>query len=175
MECLTNIALDFNAGNGSNETDTIESVVPADIVTNMMQNEKSTVEEFNCELFFKFVSFAISNNNIGKMLHYMRESMNTTFEKHKVQGSITSLQKVQSLKGRWFKVNIDNVEPINKGNYVEQNCIFLKDGKFYRVLSVFKKTYHKWRYERKGKTNEKKKVHLQVLENTMADIMLMMM
>ena len=125
---------------------------------------KSVLLMSSIMIFFKFVSFVIRNNNIGKMFRYMSESMNTVFEKHKVQGSISSLQKVQLLKGRWFKVNIDNVEPINTGNYVEQNCIFLNDGKFYCVLSVFKKTFNKWRHERKGKTNEKMKVHLQVLE-----------
>ena len=34
----------------------------------------------------------------------------------------------------------------------------------YRVISIFKKTYNKWRYQRRGKTSEKMKVHLQVLE-----------
>ena len=31
---------------------------------------------------------------------------------HKVQGSISSIQKVQSLVGRWFKVSIENVEQL---------------------------------------------------------------
>ena len=97
------------------------------------------------------------------MLHYMSESMRTTFEIQKVHGSITSLQKIQSLQGRWFKVRIDDVEKIITGNSVEQNCIYVKDGKFYRVLSIFKKSYNKWRHERQGDKNEKLKVHLQVL------------
>ena len=47
----------------------------------------------------------ISENNIGKKLQCMRESKSTIFEKDRVQGSISSIQKVQSLKGRWFKVS----------------------------------------------------------------------
>ena len=88
--------------------------------------------------FFRFVSQDIRNKNIGKMLHYMSESMRTSFETQKVHRSITSLQKVQSLQGRWFKVRVDDVEKIVTGNSVERNCIYVKDGKFYRVLSVFK-------------------------------------
>ena len=102
-------------------------------------------------------------NNIGNMLHYMSESMNTRFEKQKVQGSISSLQKVQSLQGRWFSVRKENVEKIVNGESVERNFMFVKNGKYYRVLSVFKKTYNKWRHEQRGEKNEKMKVHLQLL------------
>ena len=90
------------------------------------------------------------------MLDYMSESMTTNFEKHKVQGSISSLQKVQSLSGRWFSVRTENVE---------RNYIFLKNGKHCRVLSVFKKSYNKYRHERRGDKNDEMKVHLQLLEN----------
>ena len=64
------------------------------------------------KIFFRFVSQDIRNKNIGKMLHYMSESMRTSFETQKVHGSITSLQKVQSLQGRWFKVRVDDVEKL---------------------------------------------------------------
>ena len=33
------------------------------------------------------------------------------------------------------------------------------------MLSIFKKTYNKWRHERQGKTTDKMKLHLQVLED----------
>ena len=49
------------------------------------------------------------------------------------------------------------------GNSVERNCIFLKNGKRYRVLSVFKKAYNKWRHERRGIKNDQMKVHLRLL------------
>ena len=51
------------------------------------------------------------------------------------------------------------------GNSIERNCIYQKDGKFYRVLSIFKKSYNKWRHERKANTTDKMKVHLQVVED----------
>ena len=164
IQRLTEIALDFNSGMGDDQLANVEPIVPMNIITQVPQNSNSTVQEFNAGNFFKFISHEISKKNIGKMLYDMSKSMCSTFEKNKVHGSISSLQKVQSLKGRWFKVNTENVEQIIAGNLVERNCLYLKDGMYYRVISIFKKTYNKWRYERIGKTNEKMKVHLQALE-----------
>ena len=161
---LTDIALDFNAGNGNSESADAQLIVPSNIITNLIQKECSIVEELDCEIFFKFISQDISSNNIGHMLHYMSQSMCSSFEKNTTQGSISSLQKVQSLKGRWFKVNANNVEQISNGDSVERNSIYFHKGKYYRVLSIFQKTYNKWRHERMGKKNDKMKVHLQVLE-----------
>ena len=72
---------------------------------------------------------------------------------------------MQSLKGRWFKVSIENVEQLRTVNTVEQNCLYKKGGKYYRVLSIFKKSYNEWRHELIGKKNEKMKVHLQVIKD----------
>ena len=60
----------------------------------------------------------ISKNNLGKMMYDMSESISATFKKHKIQGSISSLQKVQLLKGHWFKVSIENVEQLRMVNPV---------------------------------------------------------
>ena len=164
LQRLSNLALDFNSGNETNNSDSCEQIDASTIVTNVMQKDNSSVEEFHCENFFRFVSQDIRNNNVGKMLHYMSESISTSFETQKINGSISSLRKVQSLKGRWFKVRLEDVEQIITGNSVERNCIYSKDGKLYCVLRVFKKSYNKWRYERQGDRNEKLKVHLQELE-----------
>ena len=45
---------------------------------------------------------------------------------------------MQSLIGRCFKVSIENVEQLRTVNTVERNCLYEKDGKYYRVLSIFK-------------------------------------
>ena len=116
-------------------------------------------------IFSHFVSQDISENIVGKMLQCMSESISKTFEKDKVQDSISSIQKVQSLKWRWFKVSIENVEQLRTVDTVEQNCLYEKDGKYYRVLSIFKKSNKKWRHERIGNKNEKVKVHLQVIKD----------
>ena len=63
--------------------------------------------------------------------------MSNIFEKQRAQASINELQKVQSLKGRWFKVTTDNVEDINGDDIIERDSIYQKNGNFYRVLSVF--------------------------------------
>ena len=164
MERLTNIALDFNSRNSINDSDDNQQIVVSDIVNEVLKDQNMIEEKIDCENFFRFVSCALSNQNIGMMLHYMSRSMNTTFEKHSVDGSISSLQKVKSLQGRWFKVNTKNVEAIGTGTLVERNCIFLKNETYYRVMSVFKKSYNKWRHEKKGNLKDKMKVHLQVLD-----------
>ena len=76
----------------------------------------------------------ISENNIDKMLYCMSESISMTFENDKVQGSIFSIQKVQSLKGRWFKVSTENVQQLRTVNAVLRNYLYKKkkkDGKYY--------------------------------------------
>ena len=164
MERLTNLALDFNAGNGNEmNNDDKESIHPNIVINDILKNDKVHVEEFDCENFFNIISSDFRKNNVGNMLCYMSEAMNINFERQKVKGSISSLQKVQSLQGRWFSVKKKNVEKIVTGDSIERNCIFLKNKRYYRVLSVFKKTYNKWRHERRGERKEKMKVHLQEL------------
>ena len=85
-------------------------------------------------------------------------------EKKRVDGSTTELQKVQSLKGRWFKVKVEDVEDIDASNNIIRDDIYCVNDKFYRVLSVLKKSYNKWRLERSGKRNEKLKIHPQLLD-----------
>ena len=133
MERLTNLALDFNNGNGNKHSDNIEPIITSNIIANILEKDESNSNKqgFNCENFFKFVSQDIRENNIGKMLQCMSESISTAFEKDKVQGSISSIQKVQSLKGRWFKVSIENVEQHRTVNTVERNCLYKKDEKYY--------------------------------------------
>ena len=128
MQMLTNFALDFNNGNGNN-VDNIEPIITSNIIATVLENDgsNSTEQGLNCENFFKFVSQDINENNIGKMIHCMSESISTTFEKDKVQGSISSVQKVQSLKGRCFKVSTENVEQLRTVNTVERNCLHKKD------------------------------------------------
>ena len=77
-----------------------------------------------------------------------------------MDGSTTELQKDQSLKGRWFKVKVEDVENIDVSDHIIRDDIYRVNGQFYRVLSAFKKSYNKWRLERCGKRNEKLKIHL---------------
>ena len=99
MQRLTNFALDFNNWNGNNVSDNTEPIITSNIIATVLENNgsNSTEQGFNCENFFKFVSQDINENDIGKILYYISESISTTFEKDKVQGSISSIQKVQSL------------------------------------------------------------------------------
>ena len=58
---------------------------------------------------------------------------------------------MQSLKGRWFKVKVENVEKVDQGEDIQRDDIYKIKEDNYRVLSVFKKSYNKWRLERSGK------------------------
>ena len=79
-------------------------------------------------------------------------------------GSETTLQKVKSLNCRWFKRSRENIEKLSNGNVIERDCVFENNENYYRILSVFKKSYGKWRNERNGKLSEKLLLHVQKLE-----------
>ena len=94
MERLTNLALDFNAGIENNtNNDNRESMNLTALDGTVMQKDTSHLGEFDCEIFFEIVSNDFRKNNIGNILYYMSELTNMNFEKQKVQGSISSLQK----------------------------------------------------------------------------------
>ena len=120
--------------------------------------------EFDCEFFYKFIGQDVSNVNVGRLLSHMCNSINNSMERKRVDGSITELQKVWSLKGRWFNVKVKNVEDIGDGDNIKRDNIYKIKDVHYCVLSVLKKLYNKWRMERYGKRNEKLKIHLQLLD-----------
>ena len=161
---LSNLALEFNSGNGS-KTETTEDVIDCkEIVSNKISEERETWIHFDCQIFYNFLTQDVSNDNVGKLLDHMKNSINNSMETKRVDGSTTELQKVQSLKGRWFKVKFEDVENIEASKYITRNDLFRMNGKLYRVLSVFKKSYNKWRLERSGTRSEKLKIHLQLLD-----------
>ena len=51
MQRLTNLALDFNNGNGNNVSDNIEPIVPSNIIATVLEKDDSIVQKFNCENF----------------------------------------------------------------------------------------------------------------------------
>ena len=67
------------------------------------------------EIFYSFIGQNVSNSNVGNLLKHMQDSISSSMEKTRVNGSTTELQKVQSLKGCWFKVKVENVEKIDQG------------------------------------------------------------
>lgn len=52
MQCLTDIALDFNRGNRNNDYSNITPIDVSAIITDILQDNKSIKEEFNTEHFF---------------------------------------------------------------------------------------------------------------------------
>ena len=51
MQRLADLALDFNAGVGNNNNEIVEPIDPSNIIANVMRNDVSSVQEFNCEDF----------------------------------------------------------------------------------------------------------------------------
>ena len=52
------------------------------------------------------------------------------------------------------KVKVEDVENIDTSDDIIRDDIYRVNDKFYRVLSVFKISYNKWRLERSGKRND---------------------
>ena len=161
---MSNLALEFNSGNGNKVSTLDESIDPNAIISKTIKEGDETWIEFDCQCFYNFISEDVSNSNVGKMLCHMQDSMRSSMEKKRVEGSTTELQKVQSLKGRWFKVKSTSLEDVDGGEFIQQDDIYVVNDKIYRVLSVFKKSYNKWRLERSAKKNDNLKVHLQLLK-----------
>ena len=164
IERLSELALEFNSGNGNKTSSSDENIDPKYIISKTMSEGNESWIEFDCQCFYNFIGEDVSNSNVGKLLSHMQESICKTMENKRVEGSTNELQKVQTLKGRWFKVKTKNVENIHEGVDISRDDIYRIKDKFYRVLSVFKKSYNKWRLERSGKRNEKLKIHLQLLD-----------
>ena len=74
--------------------------------------------------FYSFIGQNMSNTNVGNLLKHRQASINNSMEKTRVDGSTTELQKVQSLKGRWFKGKVENVEKIDQGEHITRDDIY---------------------------------------------------
>ena len=165
IQRLSNLALDFNDGNGTQIQSTDDTLDPKIIAEKKMPGQYETWIGFDCHIFYSFIGQNVSNTNVGNLLKHMQDSISNSMEKTRVDGSTTELQKVQSLKGRWFKVKKENVEKLDHGADIIRDDIYKMKDENYRVLSVFKKSYNKWRLERSGKIGENLKVHLQLLDD----------
>jgi len=164
VQQLANLAIEFNAE--ANLTDMATNIERDewDSVKCVTENERMNLEvKFDCDKFYNFIRYNMRNENVGKMLHLMKESIDSSRDKNKIVGSVTDLQKVKSLNGRWFQRTKENIEDFSDNNSLERDCIYEKNGRYYRVLSIFKKSYGKWRHVRSGNINEKLKIHIQEL------------
>ena len=164
IQRLSKLALEFNNGNGSEIPSCEENLDPQKIACKNLEKNNDIWIEFDCDVFYNFIGQDVSKDNVGKLLCHMRDSIENSMEVKKVNGSTTELRKVQSLKGRWFRVKMANVEKMDDWNTITRDDIYFRDECYYRVLSVYKKSYNKWRLESTGSKKEKMKIHLQLLE-----------
>ena len=127
------------------------------------KDDGNTMIYFDVDNFYSFIDCDMNNDNVGKMLQLMYESMGTNLEKKKTSGSSTNLQKVKSLNQRWFKASKNTIEKLPDTNLLGRDYIFQKGDTPYRILSVFKKSYGKWRHETHADEDESIMVHVQEL------------
>jgi len=85
-------------------------------------------------------------------------------KKKQSKGSITNLQKFKTLNQRWFKATTETMEKLPESNLLERDYIYEKNGVYYRVLTLFKKSYGKWRYEQRQIKGPDLRIHVQELE-----------
>ena len=93
----------------------------------------------------------------------MYESMSTNLKATKMGGSSNNLQKVKSLNQRFFKATKNTIEKLPDTNLLGRDYIFQKGESIYRILSIFKKSYNKWRYKTSADEGESVMVHVQEL------------
>ena len=75
------------------------------------------------------------------------------------RGTSSTNQKVNSLQGRWFAKVDKNVDNSSSGQ-LKRNIVVKVDSKFYKITSVYLKSYNKWRIEDSVQVTDKAKVHL---------------
>ena len=56
LQRLENLALGVNTGNGNDDGENLETINASNIITDIMGKDNPLFEEFNCEIFFIFVS-----------------------------------------------------------------------------------------------------------------------
>ena len=166
IQQLVDIASDFNnmCISPDKEQDEVinDDLLNGEVLYDRKDHNMSIIH-FDVETFYSFIDCDMNNENVGKMLLLMYESMSTNLKATKTGGSSTNLQKVKSLNQRWFKATKKTIEKLPDRNLLGGDYIFQKGGSIYRILSILKKLYNKWRYEPSADEGEYVMVHVQEL------------
>ena len=166
MQRLADLAMQFNSLSVSSKTSSSTKINDDMLSIGYIYDEKEVDQQmvnFDLQKFYQFIRFDINNENVGKMLQIMYESMGKNYEKKKSWGSSNRLQKVESLEQQWFQATKDTIEKLPNKIFLSRDYIYLKNSKHYRVHSVFKKSYGKWRFEPHANEGESVMAHVQEL------------
>ena len=166
MQRLANLAMECN-NTDVGTFDVGDDVTSNDVMIGGVIYDRDSPDHlilnFDVTMFYRFLGCEITNDNVGRMLKCMYESMGTNFEKKKNWGSSNNLQKVKSLNQRWFQATDETIEKLPRKNVLGRDYIFERNGTYYRILSIYKKSYGKWRYEYHADENEPVMAHVQEL------------
>ena len=79
---LSNLALDFNSGNVTKIQSINDTIDCEEIAVNKLSEERETWIQFDCQIFYNFLTQDISNDNVGRLLDHMRNSINNSMKKN---------------------------------------------------------------------------------------------
>ena len=100
IQRLADIASDFNSMYISPEDEEDENInedlVQGEVIYDSQEENQLTIN-FDVETFYSFISLHMNNENVGKVLKLMYESMGTNLEKTKTGGSSNRSQKLNLL------------------------------------------------------------------------------
>ena len=91
---MVKLAFEFSSLSFKENNDD-DSVLDVNTVSNNKTNDPtSTVTvEFDCENFYKFIRYEVNNQNVGKMLQLMKESIEHHVLEEKSQAVLLSYRK----------------------------------------------------------------------------------
>lgn len=115
---------------------------------------------FNLQMFYKFIRNEVNKDNVGNMLQLMKQSISHSFENKQTNGSISNLQKCKSLNQRWFNASKETIEKLPETSLLERDYIYEKNGTYYRILTIFTKSYGKWRYQQCHEKGPDMRIHV---------------
>ena len=127
IQRLANIALDFNSMCISPEDEQDENVnedlLKGEVLYDSHEENQLRIN-FDVETLYSFIGLDMNNENVGKMLKLMYESMGTNLEKTKTSDSSNHLQKVKSLNQRWLKATKNTIEKLPNTNLLSRDYIY---------------------------------------------------
>ena len=98
-----------------------------------------------------------SSSSFTSILSMLSACMKKTNQR--LNGSTSDVQKYKSLKGRWWgeSKTIEGSE-LDEATSLKRGMMFQYNGRTYKILNVFKKSYNKWRLETHGEANKTTKL-----------------
>eukprot|EP00918_Siedleckia_nematoides_P032584 GHVU01070779.1.p1 GENE.GHVU01070779.1~~GHVU01070779.1.p1 ORF type:complete len:762 (+),score=80.80 GHVU01070779.1:258-2543(+) len=128
--------------------------------------EPIVLDVFNCAAFKSLLEVRVDDANASEALVWAEKCLSDF--KATQRGQADGVQKFKSLTGRWFaatqargqEATRGGVPPAARDYLLKRNDILYYDRRYIRVLSVYRKSYNKWRQEASGSADNGTVVHV---------------